>query len=219
MSIATRSPGLAPLVTDDQAVEALFLQVAKALDGELAAGERYAAWFEAEVSDFVRMNRGKVRQAGRVRQQSVGVRLIRGARHAEHTLSLTGDAAADARAAVDALRALRAVLPELADDPHLMLPQGVTNSRSVRAGRLAPSGEVVERVLELARGEDFVGFYASGPMFRGFADSEGQRNWHAVATFSLDWSLYHRADKAVKSLYAGFEWSDAEIAARMASAR
>ncbi len=56
-------------------------------------------------------------------------------------------------------------------------------------------------------------------MYRGFANSEGQRNWHAAATFSLDWSLYHRADKAVKSLYAGFEWSDAEIAARMTDAR
>jgi len=77
----------------------------------------------------------------------------------------------------------------------------------------------VDKVLGLARGEDFVGFYAAGPMVRGFANSEGQRNWHAVATFSLDWSLYHRADKAVKSLYAGFAWSDAEIAARMASAR
>ena len=209
----------AALATDDPAVEALFLAVARALDGALAAGERYTAWFEAEASDFVRMNRGRVRQAGRVRQQSVGVRLIRGARHAEHTLSLSGDAAADARAAVDALRGLRAALPELADDPHLMLPEGVTNTRSVRAGGLPPPGAVVERVLDLAQGTDFVGFYAAGPMYRGFANSEGQRNWHAVATFSLDWSLYHRADKAVKSLYAGFAWSDAEIAARMAGAR
>jgi predicted Zn-dependent protease len=210
---------LGPIAADDPAVEALFHAVARALDAELAAGERYTAWFEAEASDFVRMNRGKVRQAGRVRQQSVGVRLIRGARHAEHTLSLTGDAGADARAAAAALRGLRTALPELADDPHLLLPDSVTSTRSVRAQALPPPGEVVDKVLGLARGEDFVGFYACGPMVRGFANSEGQRNWHAVATFSLDWSLYHRADKAVKSLYAGFAWSDAEIAARMASAR
>jgi predicted Zn-dependent protease len=213
------STELAPAAADDAAVEALFLDVARALDAEIAAGERYTMWFEAEVSDFVRMNRGKVRQAGRVRQQGVSVRLIHGARHAEHTLSLTGNATADACAAVDALRGLRAALPELADDPHLMLPDTVASTRSVRGGSLPPSGEVVESVLELARGEDLVGFYASGPMYRGFANSEGQRNWHAVATFSFDWSLYHRADKAVKSLYAGFEWSAAEIAARMASAR
>jgi len=219
MTTQAAAVGLAPPVTDDPAVEALFAGVAKALDTELAAGERYTAWFEAEVSDFVRMNRGKVRQAGRVRQQQVSVRLIHGMRHAEHTLSLTGNAAADARAAVAALRGLRTALPELADDPHLMLPDTVSSTRSVRGGGLPASGEVVEHVLDLARGEDFVGFYASGPMYRGFANSEGQRNWHAIATFSLDWSLYHRADKAVKSLYAGFEWSDAEIAARMADAR
>jgi len=219
VSIHATTSDLAPVVTDDPAVEALFQDVARALDAELAAGERYTAWFEAEASDFVRMNRGKVRQAGRVRQQSIAVRLIQGARHAEHTLSLTGDAALDARAAVDALRGLRAALPELADDPHLMLSDVVSSTRSVRGGTLPPSGEVIERVLDLARGTDFVGFYASGPMYRGFANAEGQRNWHAAATFSFDWSLYHRADKAVKSLYAGFEWSDSEIAARMTDAR
>jgi predicted Zn-dependent protease len=56
-------------------------------------------------------------------------------------------------------------------------------------------------------------------VYRGFANSEGQRNWHAVSTFNLDWSLYHRTDKAVKSMYAGFEWSDAELDARMVAAR
>jgi predicted Zn-dependent protease len=219
MAAGRAATALASATVDDPAIEALFEHVAAALGTELAAGERYTAWFEAEVSDFVRMNRGKVRQAGRVRQQSVGVRLIRGARHAEHTLSLSGDAAADARAAVNALRGLRVALPELADDPHLLLPDTVHCTRSVRAGRLPPPDDVVQRVLDLARGEDFVGFFASGPMYRGFANSDGQRNWHAVATFCLDWSLYHRADKAVKSLYAGCEWSDAEIAARMAGAR
>ena len=219
MSMHATTSGLAPVVTDDPAVEALFQDVARALDAELAAGERYTAWFEAETSDFVRMNRGKVRQAGRVRQQSIAVRLIRGARHAEHTLSLTGDATVDARAAVDALRGVRAALPELADDPHLMLPDVVSSTRSVRAGTLPPSGEVIERVLDLARDTDFVGFYASGPMYRGFANSDGQRNWHAAATFSLDWSLYHRADKAVKMMHAGFTWSSGEMHAKMALAR
>jgi predicted Zn-dependent protease len=200
-------------------VEAHFLTVTEALDRALRAGERYMASLEAEASDFVRMNRGKVRQAGRVEQRYLRLRLIRGARHAEHVLTLAGDASLDTRAAVDALAGLRSALPELVDDPHLLLPTQVASTRNVRAGTLPRSGEVIERVLDAARGEDLVGFFASGPVYRGFASSEGQHNWHAVSTFNLDWSLYHRADKAVKSMYAGFDWSDDAFAAKMVSAR
>lgn len=200
-------------------VEAHFRLVADALDRALRAGERYVASLEAEASDFVRMNRGKVRQAGRVEQRYLRLRLIDQARHAEHVLTLAGDASLDSRAAVDALAGLRGALPELVDDPHLLLPTAVASTRSVRAGTLPPSGEVIARVLDAANGEDLVGFYAAGPVYRGFANSEGQRNWHAVSTFNLDWSLYHRTDKAVKSIYAGFDWSDEAFAGKMVNAR
>ena len=211
--------GAALAATGSDPVEANFLELADALDRAIGAGERYVATLEAEDSDFVRMNRGKVRQAGRVEQRYLRLRLIAGSRHAEHVLTLQGDPSADSRAAVDALAGLRGVLPELVDDPHLMLPTDVVNTRSVRGGALPRSGEIIERVLDAARGEDLVGFYASGPVYRGFANSEGQRNWHAVSTFNLDWSLYHRTDKAVKSMFAGLDWSDDVLAAKMARAR
>ena len=67
----------------------------RSLDRALAAGEAYTAWFSAEASDFVRMNRGKVRQPGAVVQRYLDVDLIRGARHASHRLSLAGDIAGD----------------------------------------------------------------------------------------------------------------------------
>lgn len=200
-------------------VETHFLEIARALDKSVGAGERYIASLDAEQSDFVRMNRGKVRQAGRVDQRYLRLRLVNGARHAEHAMTLTGDASVDARAAVDALASLRSALPELADDPHLLLPTEVVNTRTLRGGDLPRSGEVIERILGAARGDDLVGFFASGPVYRGLATSEGQRNWHAVSTFNLDWSLYFKADKAVKSMYAGFAWSDDAFDARMADAR
>jgi predicted Zn-dependent protease len=84
---------------------------------------------------------------------------------------------------------------------------------------LPPAEAVVDEVLAAAEGLDLVGIYAAGPVWRGFANGEGQRNWHAASTFHLDWSLVDRADKAVKSSYAGFAWDPAELAARMASAR
>ena len=79
-------------------VESYFNDLARAVDNALVAGERHATWFSAEDSDFVRMNRGKVRQPGTVSQRFIDIRLIRGARHASHSLSLSGDLHADSRA-------------------------------------------------------------------------------------------------------------------------
>lgn len=196
-----------------------FDALAAVLDRAIAAGERYAAWFSAEESDFVRMNRGRVRQPGSVAQRYLCMRLIRGARHASHQLSLTGDPARDGRAVRDAVHGLRAALAELADDPHLLLPQTVSSSCVVHPHALPPSAEIVDEVLDAARGLDLVGLLAAGPAYRGFANSDGQRNWHEATTFNLQWSLYHRADKAVKSGYAGFAWDSATFARRMADAR
>ncbi len=203
----------------DAGMESYFHSLADGLDRAVRAGEQYTAWLDAEVTDFVRMNHGKVRQPGSVTQRYLAVRLVAGARHAEHTLSLTGNVAEDARAAADALASLRAALPELADDPHLLLPTEVVSSRDERGGGLPPSEHVIDAILEAAQGLDLVGLYAAGPVYRGFANSQGQRNWHAATTFNLQWSLYHRADKAVKSAYAGFAWEDAAFGAKMAQAR
>lgn len=199
-------------------MEAYFNQVAAVVDRALVAGERHATWFSAERSDFVRMNRGKVRQPGHVVQRYLDIRLIRGARHATHSLSLTGDLAADARTIADAVTGLRSALPELADDPHLLLPSVIASSSATRNGAMPSADAMVDTILGAANGHDLVGLLAAGPVYRGFCNSEGQRNWHATTTFNLQWSLYHRADKAVKSTYAGFAWDDAELQQRMGSA-
>ena len=202
-----------------EAMEHYFLALADVIDGALAAGERYTASFNAEQTDFVRMNQGKVRQPGTVAQRYIAVRLIRGQRHAMHVLSLTGDLTVDGAAIRTLVAGLRAALPELADDPLLLLPADVKSSRAVRGGPLPPSEQVITDVLEAARGTDLVGIYAAGPVWRGFANSEGQRNWHESTTFNLQWSLYYRTDKAVKSGHAGFNWDGAALRAKMNDAR
>ncbi len=201
------------------AMEPYFETLAQAIGGALAGGERYTASFDAEDTDFVRMNRGKVRQPGSVSQRYLTVRLIAGARHAQHTLSLTGDLATDGPAVRDAVTGLRAVLPELADDPLLLLPPDVQSTRSVKSTPLPPAERVIDEVLTAAAGLDLVGIYAGGPMWRGFANSEGQRNWHEATAFNLQWSLYHRADKAVKSGHAGAQWDRVAFADKMDTAR
>ena len=196
-------------------VESYFNDLARAVDNALVAGERHATWFSAEDSDFVRMNRGKVRQPGTVSQRFIDIRLIRGARHASHSLSLSGDLHSDSRAIGAAVAGLRDVLPQLADDPHLLLPTTVASSRTTRGATLPPTEAIVARMLDAAAGLDLVGLAAAGPVYRGFANSDGQRNWHVVTTFNLQWSLYHRADKAVKASYSDVAWSDAALDERM----
>lgn len=211
--------GIADTLGGAERVEAQFAALADALQAALRGGERYTATLEAESSDFVRLNRGKVRQAGHVGQSVLSLRLVDGARHAEHELTLTGDHVRDVPLALAALRGLRDALPDVVDDPHLSLPDTVTSTRDVRLGELPPSEQVIEEVLGAGRDTDLVGIYAAGPVYRAFANSEGQRNWHAIATFNLDWSLYHAADKAVKAAYAGFAWSNAALVERMVAAR
>jgi predicted Zn-dependent protease len=56
-------------------------------------------------------------------------------------------------------------------------------------------------------------------VYRGFASSFGQRSWHETTLFNLQWSLYHRADKAVKAALSGLAWDDRALTARMDQAR
>jgi len=200
-------------------MESYFSDLAALLDGLLQAGETYTATFSAEASDFVRMNRGKVRQPGSVVQRYLDIDLIRGLRHATHLVSLSGDLAVDRATIAAAVAATRAALPDVADDPHLLIATDVNATREVRGAPLPAAETIIDAVLDAAGGADLVGLYAGGPVYRGFANSLGQRNWHEATAFNLQWSLYHRTDKAVKSAYSGLAWNAAAFAAKMDEAR
>jgi predicted Zn-dependent protease len=200
-------------------MEIYFNDLAAFLDHSLQPGEVYTCTLSAEVSDFVRMNRGKIRQPGTVAQRYVQLHLIRGRKHAEHCLTVCGDLSRDREPLHRALAGLRETVADLPDDPHLDFATDIHSSRVVRSGRLPASERVIATVLDAAEGLDLVGIYAAGPVYRGFANSLGQRNWHEVTSFNLQWSLYHRADKAVKTAYSGFEWSDQAFTSKMRGAR
>src|SRR5215469_13903896 len=200
-------------------LEIYFSEVAALLDRSIAAGEIYTCGLDAETSDFVRFNRGKVRQPGTVTQCYLRLHLIAGRRHAEQCLTVSGDLGEDRAAIAASVTRLRSTLAALPDDPHLNFATEVRSSR-VTAHSAAPVAEaVVETVLAAAADLDLVGIYAGGPVYRGFANSLGQRNWHEVRSFNLQWSLYHHADKAVKTVYGGFTWAPEVFAAKMADAR
>ncbi len=199
-------------------MEARFHAAAAALTAHTRGHEVSTLWFSAERSDFVRFNRGLVRQAGTVTQIYARVHLIVGRRHADVTVTLAGNHDDDAAIAA-ALDELRDVLEGAPEDPFLLYATEVHSTRRVHRGSLAEPERAVSALVDAGVGADLVGFYAAGPTYRGFANSFGQRNWHEVESFNLEWSLYQRADKAIKSGYAGFNWRDDELARRMATAK
>ena len=203
-------------LTQSQHFEAL----ADAVCSDLAASglDRASLSLNAESSDFLRFNHAALRQATHVLQAQATVAVVRGARRAESSISLSGDVAEDTRRLLAERSQLTADLALIPDDPWLLLPEGVTHSTREDSGQLPSPAELIDAVREHAAGLDLVGFYAGGPVVRAYADSLGSRHWHRVESFHFDWCLYHAADKAVKTAYAGTHWSADEFAARVKEA-
>ena len=194
-----------------------FYDLAARLERARQPGETLLLGLDAERSDFVRFNRGRVRQAGSVEQRTLEVRLLCAGRQASATLEL-GDGESEAAQALDALVALRASLDGLPEDPWLMISETPQSTASERRGSLPAADAVVEQVMSAAKARDLVGIYAGGTIMRGFANSLGQRNWHAVDSFNFDWSLHAPSGQAVKGASAGFDWDAAALATKLETA-
>jgi predicted Zn-dependent protease len=196
-----------------------FQDLHKGVCAALRVDELCTLSFEAEQSDFVRFNHGRVRQAGHVEQSILTLRLLAASRHASAQCTLSGQLQADLPQVLHLLGTLRDTLGSLPQDPLLYINTEPFQSCDVRSTQLPSGAELVEQVVAASSGVDLVGFLANGPILRGFANSLGQFNWHEVNNFIFEWSLYHQADKATKHSYAGLEWDPAQFAQRMQRAR
>jgi predicted Zn-dependent protease len=181
--------------------------------------EQFTLSYAAEASAFVRFNHAKVRQAGQVQQANVGLKLIDDGRHADLQITLSGDQEADLQRLAEGLQQLRETLPLLPQDPYLLLNHNSWQSTHVQAHPLPDTEDVVGQICAAAEGLDLVGFYAAGPISRGFASSAGAFGWHEANSFNFDFSLFHENGEAVKASYAGHDWSDEGFARRFAQAR
>jgi predicted Zn-dependent protease len=200
-------------------MRAVLERAAEDLRGLLEPGEEFTAYLQAERSEFIRLNGNRVRQAGQVTQARLTLNLIRDERHVEAALTLTGDPDSDARALGSLVTELREMLPLLPSDPYLSYAREGAPSNDIRPGRLPETAEILRVLGETARGMDLVGHCATGSLYRGFAGSTGQWHWFETESFSLDWSLYLRADKAAKGRYAGRDWDSDALATRVATTR
>ena len=201
-------------------IQAYFDELITLALGRLSVDEVLLASFSGEDSDFVRVNGGLVRQAGSVRQRSLSLDLIAGGSHAQGTIQLAQQIDIDlarVESLVGRLREQRQVIPV---DPYLSYATEIASTERIVQSDLPQADEIIGELgaASANSGGDLVGIYASGETFRGFANSLGQRNWHQAATFNLDWSQYLRADKAVKSGYAGRNWDSSQFATKVSDA-
>ncbi len=200
---------------DGEMMECTFGWIADAL-GHLTRGEEICLLaFQGEVSHFCRFNRGRVRQAGHVHQLGASLTLVDGERQVSLKLRLTGEAALDRATLEAALERLRGYLQRVPEDPHLCFAREVRSSRQVDGTEPPDPLGITGDILDGACGHDFVGILATGSQYAGFANSLGQRNWHATGSFNLEWSLHAEGDKAVKRQYAGTMWDGAHFRAQL----
>jgi predicted Zn-dependent protease len=186
---------------------------------QLQGSELLLVNFSGENSDFARFNRARVRQAGSVTQANLCLTLIDQGRRLRTTLTLAFNQAADQAAIASAIQLMRSDLSSLPVDPLLLFATETKDSNLERRGCLPSAEEAVDSVIAGAGGADLVGIFASGPVYRGFANSLGQRNWHRVDSFRLDWSVFLADDKAVKSTYAREAWDANDVQGRIRASR
>ena len=194
-----------------------FSQLSSWLGDQLRGAEGYALSLAGEASEFIRLNRAKVRQAGEVTQGKLNLTLCEGRRQASAQLCLCGELREDRERVSAALHQLRGWLPSLPEDPHqLRAPtEGVPTAEAPAAVTTPSSRALTSHLLDAAAGLDLVGLVSSGTLWRTFQRDGGPLQWFTSARFDLDWSLFSGGDKAVKQRYAGQRFEPAVLRERV----
>ena len=196
-----------------------FYSLSEQLCAGLRGDEHLFCSLDAESSDFVRLNRNRIRQAGAVRSAVLGLNLISGARQAEAACDLSGELEQDLTLARGLLARLRERLAHVPDDPYLNYSTEPSVS-DCWVGETPPdAGAAVADLITAAAGLDLVGIWASGEISAGLASSIGHSHWHASTSFNLDWSAYLESDKAVKASYSGLTWEPGVLAGKLEAMR
>ncbi|HEY0878718.1 MAG TPA: metallopeptidase TldD-related protein [Zeimonas sp.] len=183
----------------------LFDAVAEAIAREAGADEAAFAYLRAERSDFVRVNRARVRQAGTVQRAVVALRLFREGRQAQMrcTLASPRDAASRLKAAFVALRDASRALPA---DPFASFERSPVVGERIRRTRAPTPEEVVEAIAGAAGDADLVGLFSGGIVVRALASNLGHRHYHEASSSSFDFSIHTPTAQATKHVWSAPQW-------------
>ena len=196
-----------------------FFELCRKLFDILKPAEVLMCSFYAEQSDFVRFNHDLIRQAGHVDQSEFQLIFIKDNRQLSASYSLSGDLGTDYAYLKQMLTNLRLHIEFLPIDPFIHYSTAIHSTEQITVNKLPSATETVADIMLHAKDSDLTGFWASGPIMRGFSNSIGQQNWHECHTFNFDWSVYLQQDKAVKMNYAGESWQESTLLTKMATVK
>jgi predicted Zn-dependent protease len=196
-----------------------FFALTDRLNASLSGSEVLFCSFSGEASDFVRLNRNRIRQAGHVQSAALGVMLSDGLRQVDGHCALSGELKTDLAHTRQLLARLRERLVELPPDPYLHYSTAPSASTRRVGEPLPPVAELLADLIAAADGLDLVGIWASGDLSTGLSSSLGHRHWHQSHSFNLDWSCYLETDKAVKASLAGLHWDATALPQRLDALR
>ena len=163
--------------------------------------------FDAEESNFVRLNKARIRQPGNVRQISMSLSLSnRDKRNLKSFVRLNGDFNRDLATLIKTLNYLRRELPDLPKDPYLLFSKSVQSTEICDIEKTINDEENLDYIFSKVSGLDLVGIYSSGYIYTGLANSLGQFNWHSDYSFSFDYSIYNENNNAIKLNYSSKNW-------------
>lgn len=191
--------------------ETYFYELADNMIKNLHKDEVLLCTTGGEESDFIRFNKGKIRQPGSVSQCYILLHLICSQKHTKDYFPVTGNKDDDLSRSLKSLDAMRGDIQFLPDDPYLLFSKDPMSSSVSGQNQLPGQEEILSDILEAGRAGDLIGIYAGGRIYEGFTNSLEQRNWFESFSFNFDWSYYYSKDKAVKSQYAGFIWDSDEF--------
>ena len=183
----------------------------------LNKGEYLTLSFSSENTQFIRFSQSKIRQTGLVDDASLELELIYDNRTCGEAFTLSGDTDADILTAQGILDILRSEVVQLPEDPYIVFPENNGSSRDIHTGNLLLVEDAAEALTPAMQGVDLAGIYASGKIYRGNANSLGQKHWFSTETFSLDYSLITPDEKMVKATFAGSKWNQSEYESFMAA--
>ena len=186
-----------------------FENVTRELFKNIKSNELLIINFDAEESKFVRLNKGKIRQAGSVKQISMTLSLsTKDKRNLKSYVRLNGSFERDISTLIKTLNYLRRELPDLPKDPYMMFSTSV-HSTEISSEKQSTGDEVIlEHILNSATKLDLVGIFSSGSIYTGLANSLGQKNWHEDYSFSFDYSIYNKNNNAIKLNYSSKKWNE-----------
>ena len=191
-------------------MEKIFNKISESLFTYLKNNEHLIITLDAENSQFIRFNKASVRQTGLVDDASIGLKYIANGRTCRGAFTVSGQEDVDYQRGKVEIDRMRTESNEIPEDPFIVLPNNFGSSHEINNVNNLTFENAVNALTPAMQGVDFVGVWVSGKIFRGNANSLGQKHWFETDSFCLDYSLVTPSHQMVKGCYAGNDWNQAE---------